>query len=267
MKMPPFLALLARRHSPPIRSRHTSIGGAQRARPAAQVPDVPVAAHLRPGSVANKWYYDIDFPRGHLALKSFNAELVDEHGAPVPLHETYLHHWLVQPYYAPKDAGEARDRTKMIPHWNSGVCQPLGRQYYGLGSETRRTSTWVPDPYGIEIGDPAAPPEGYEERWEVKLHAIDTRGAVDKLGCTECRCDLYNLMVDELGWRITDDYPGGLFCCYDETRCKVEERFVDVEPRTVFLRYTVVWLDWSDAVLPVNIYIFDVTDRALQNRD
>ncbi|RCV32055.1 hypothetical protein SETIT_6G227800v2 [Setaria italica] len=220
---------------------------------------------LRPGSVSNKWYHDIAFPRGHLALKSFNAEVVDDHGVPVPLHETYLHHWLVEPYYAPKDgaAGEARNRSKMIRHRNSGVCSQTLGQYYGLGSETRHTATWVPDPYGIEIGDPAAAPEGYEERWLVNVHAIDTRGAVDKLGCTECRCDLYNLTVDEFGRRIADDYAGGLLCCYDETRCKVEEGFVDVEARKVFLRYTVVWQDWSDAVLPVKIYIFDVTDRAL----
>jgi hypothetical protein len=217
---------------------------------------------LRPGSVSNKWYHDIDFPRGHLALKSFNAEVVDEHGVPVPLHETYLHHWVVEPYYAPK--GEARrNRSKMIPNRNSGVCKGTLGQYYGLGSETRHTATWVPDPYGIEIGDPAAAPEGYEERWLVNVHAIDTRGAVDKLGCTECKCDLYNVTVDEFGRRIAHDYVGGLYCCYDETRCKVQEGFVDAEPRKVFLRYTVTWLDWSDAVLPVNIYIFDVTDRAL----
>ena len=57
---------------------------------------------LGPGSVANKYDYDIDFPRGHIALKSFNAEVVDEAGNPVPLHETYLHHWVVGRYYQPK---------------------------------------------------------------------------------------------------------------------------------------------------------------------
>ena len=60
---------------------------------------------LRPGSVSNKWYMDVDFPRGHLALKSFNGELVDARGAPVPLHETYLHHWLVEPYYSAARGG------------------------------------------------------------------------------------------------------------------------------------------------------------------
>lgn len=221
------------------------------------------AISLRPGGVSNKYYLDIPFPRGHLALKSFNAEVVDEHGVPVPLHETYLHHWVVEPYYAAKDAAAA-ELPKAIPHRNSGVCRGTLGQYYGLGSETRHTATWVPDPYGIEFGDPAAPPEGYEERWLLNVHAIDTRGVVDKLACTECRCDLYNVTADEHGRRIDGDYIGGLRCCYDQTRCRVKEGLAGGDvARKVFLRYTVMWLDWSDAVLPVKIYIFDVTDKAL----
>ncbi|RCV32058.1 hypothetical protein SETIT_6G227900v2 [Setaria italica] len=129
---------------------------------------------LRPGSVSNKWYLDIVFPRGHIALKSFNAEVVDEHGAP--------------PYFAAKDAAEARGLPTTIPARNSGVCARTLGQYYGPGSEARRTATWVPDPYAVEAGDPAAPPEGYEELWSLNVHAIDTRGAADRLGCTECRC-------------------------------------------------------------------------------
>jgi hypothetical protein len=199
---------------------------------------------LRPGAVSNKWYMDVAFPRGHLALKSFNGEVVDARGAPVPLHETYLHHWLVEPYYATRGGG-----GQTLPRANSGVCKGSLGQYFGLGSETRRTLTWVPDPYGIEIGGGDAP-EGYEERWSLNVHAIDTRGAVDKPGCTECRCDLY---------------AGGLHCCYDQTRCWVEDGFAaGGEPRELFLRYTVMWVDWSDAaVVPVRIYILDVTDTAL----
>ncbi|PUZ52456.1 hypothetical protein GQ55_6G271300 [Panicum hallii var. hallii] len=215
---------------------------------------------LRPGSVSNKWYMDVAFPRGHLALKSFNGEVVDARGAPVPLHETYLHHWLVEPYYVAR-GGEG---GQTLPRANSGVCKGSLGQYFGLGSETRRTLTWVPDPYGIEIGGGDAP-EGYEERWSLNVHAIDTRGAVDKPGCTECRCDLYNVTVDERGHRIAEGYAGGLHCCYDQTRCRVEDGFAaGGEPRELFLRYTVMWVDWSDAaVVPVRIYILDVTDTAL----
>uniref|UniRef100_A0A0D9XA91 Stress up-regulated Nod 19 protein n=1 Tax=Leersia perrieri TaxID=77586 RepID=A0A0D9XA91_9ORYZ len=222
------------------------------------------AFFLRPGSVSNKFYYDVPFPRGHLAFKSFNAEVVDENGVPVPLHETYLHHWVVEPYYALKNSTSA-DKQKLpkrIIARNSGVCKNTLGQYYGLGSETRHTATWVPDPYGIEIGNPAKPPEGYEEKWLINVHAIDTRGAIDKIGCTECKCDLYNITIDEYGRKIPKDYIGGLFCCYDETQCKVREGF-NGELRKLFLRYTVTWLDWSDAVVPVKIYIFDVTDTSL----
>ncbi|CAN6289016.1 unnamed protein product [Urochloa humidicola] len=217
---------------------------------------------LRPGSVSNKYYFDIAFPRGHIALKSLNAEVVDEHGAPVPLHEAYLHHWLVEPYYAPKGAA-ADEEKKIIPRRNSGVCKDTLRQYYGLGSETRHTATWVPGPYGVEAGDPAAPPEGYEERWLLNVHAIDTRGVADRLGCTECRCGLYNVTVDEDGRRIGKGYAGGLRCCYDHTRCKVVVKDVKAAMRKVFLRYTVTWLHWSSKVVPVEIYIFDATDKAL----
>jgi hypothetical protein len=216
---------------------------------------------LRPGSVSNKFYHDINFPRGHLALKSFDAEVVDESGVPVPLHETYLHHWVVKPYRVAKSsaAAEAQGLPKSFIARNSGVCKHTLGQYYGLGSETRHTATWVPDPYGIEIGNT---PEGYEEKWLLNVHAIDTRGVTDKLGCTECRCDLYNVTVDEYGRSIGKNYTGGLYCCYDQTQCKVKEGF-NGGLRKLFLRYTVTWLDWSDAIVPVEIYIFDVTDRAL----
>lgn len=50
---------------------------------------------LSPGEVYNK-YQRIDFPEGHIALKAFEAEVVDTYGNPVPLTDVYLHHWLVE---------------------------------------------------------------------------------------------------------------------------------------------------------------------------
>jgi hypothetical protein len=58
---------------------------------------------LSPGSVANKVFMDVDFPRGHISLKSFFAEVVDESGNSIPLHQTYLHHWIVVRYHQPKN--------------------------------------------------------------------------------------------------------------------------------------------------------------------
>ncbi|CAK9186878.1 unnamed protein product [Ilex paraguariensis] len=185
------------------------------------------------GSVSNKYYYNIDFPRGHIALKSYNAEVVDEPGFPVPLHETYLHHWIVVRYYQPKgaeisqdNAGSSFHQSDIIIAGNKGVYDP---------------PTDVPDPYGIEVGNEAEIPVGYEERWLLNVHAIDTRGAEDKLGCTECRL------------------CGGLKCCYDEMQCRLIKGFEGAK-RSLYMRYTVKWVDWDDSIVPVIIYILDVTD-------
>ncbi|KAL0415467.1 UNVERIFIED_CONTAM: hypothetical protein Slati_3378600 [Sesamum latifolium] len=200
---------------------------------------------LEPGSVSNKFFYNMDFPRGHIALKSFNGEVIDEKGNPIPLHETYLHHWAVGRYYQQKgiDIPKHHDDLRFLGSdhiiiMNSGVCDSALPQYFGVGSETRRTSTYVPDPYGIEVGNPADIPDGYEEQWLLNVHAIDTRGAEDKLGCTECRCDLYNVTADEYGLALPPNYTGGFKCCYDSARCRVKEGFEGVK-RSLFLRYTV----------------------------
>ncbi|KAI3962227.1 hypothetical protein MKX01_030777 [Papaver californicum] len=214
------------------------------------------------GSVCNKYYYNVDFPRGHIALKDFNAEIVDESGNSVPLYETYIHHWVILRYYAPKgiDTHEEKDSGKMIMVRNSGICKNLG-QYFGFGSETRRTTTHVPDPYGLEVGNPAEIPDGYEERWLINVHAIDTRGVEDQFGCTECKCDLYNVTKDEYGTPLGLGYSGGLKCCYDETQCRVRGGFRSIK-RGVYLRYTVKWVDWEETIVPVRIYVFDVTYTA-----
>lgn len=216
---------------------------------------------LGPGLVNNKNYYNIGFPKGHIALKRFDAEVVDEAGDSVPLYETYLHHWIILRYYIRKGVDIANATQADFRYVrNSGVCQgdTLG-QYYGLGSETRKTPTHVPDPYGIEIGNPEQLPEGFEEGWMVNLHAIDTRGTVDALGCLECRCDLYNVTKDVDGQPLPKGYLGGLDCCYDQTQCQLKKGFYGAR-RGLYLKYTVEWADWSDFILPVWIYIFDVTD-------
>lgn len=208
---------------------------------------------LGPGSVESKTYDDIDFPRGHIALKSFNAEVVDQAGNPVPLYETYIHHWLVGKYYEHRPSGRNFSR-------NSGLCQGqiLG-QYFGLGSETRKTASHIPDPFGIEIGNPAEIHEGYQEKWYLGVHAIETRGVEDRLGCIECWCDLYNVTNDEDGNPIRPDYKGGLFCCYGQTQCKVRQGFQGGK-RSLYLRYTVKWIDWDSSTIPVEIVVLDVTD-------
>ncbi|WZZ00371.1 hypothetical protein YC2023_072699 [Brassica napus] len=231
---------------------------------------------MNPGSVANPFLFDIDFPRGHIGIKGFDAEVVDQDGNPVPLHQTYLHHWLVQPYYVrkgfnlsqrdmPRNHGFSRhlgSKPDYILVRNGGLCRNTVRHFFGLGSETRKTSTRVPDPYAIEIDNPEETPDGYEFKWLLNIHAIDTRDVVDKSGCTECRCDLYNVTIDEYGRAIKPDYKGGLYCCYDKTQCLLRNGFdsVDEKTRTLYLKYTVRWVDWDSSVVPAKVYILDVTD-------
>ncbi|CAO2826926.1 unnamed protein product [Amaranthus hypochondriacus] len=221
---------------------------------------------MKPGSVFDKYYHNIDFPTGHIGIKSFSAEVVDEAGVPVSLQDTYLHHWVIIRYYQ-RIGSELKDLrwvSELSQHkdfiWvkNTGLCPNLG-QYFGLGSETRKTATHVPDPYAIEVGNPNEIPHGYEEKWLVNIHAIDTRGVVDRLGCTECRCSLYNVTINEFGESISPDYVGGMWCCYDQTQCKVKEGSSH-SVRRLFLQYTVKWFDWNESLLPVQIYIFDITD-------
>ncbi|XVF49488.1 hypothetical protein PTKIN_Ptkin04bG0017100 [Pterospermum kingtungense] len=173
---------------------------------------------LGPGSVGNVYFYNVEFPRGHIALKSFNGEVVDEAGKPVPLHETYIHHWAIVRYYAGKGGSD------YISGRNSGICQDevLG-QFFGSGSETRKTATHVPDPYGIEV-------------------------------------------EDEHGKALRPSYKGGLSCCYDGTQCRLKPGFEGIR-RTLYLRYIVEWVDMDSSVLPVKVYIFDVTDTWKRSSD
>ncbi|KAL5992471.1 hypothetical protein ACLOJK_013390 [Asimina triloba] len=220
---------------------------------------------LGPGTVRHKFYYDVDFPKGHFAIKSFNAEIVDEDGNPIPLTETYLHHWIIYRYYGRTSTvdpyvTDTLNLTNIIPVWNSGPCQgTIVRQTYGVGSETRRTLTDVPDPYAVEAGNPAEIPEGYEHRWILNVHAIDTRHVVDRMGCAECRCHLYNITKDAHGKPYAKG-AGGSFCCPDHTQCLLREGVENVGKRRVYMRYTVKWVEWNDNIVPVKVYIFDVTD-------
>ncbi|KAH0900200.1 hypothetical protein HID58_049768 [Brassica napus] len=210
---------------------------------------------MTPGSVADPYLFDIDFPRGHIGLKGFDAEVVDQDGNPVPLHETYLHHWVVHPYYVrkglnlshldtPRNLGSSPDYILVS---NGGLCRNRVRQYFGLGSETRKTSTYVPDPYAIEIGNPEKVPDGYEFKWLLNIHAIDTRGVVDKQGCTECRSVLlpakvYILDVTD-SWERSEGSTGDNqehFCHveYDVKPCKTKgDGCVDVKKKSLMMPF------------------------------
>ncbi|KAI4297329.1 hypothetical protein L6164_037223 [Bauhinia variegata] len=97
------------------------------------------------------------------------------------------------------------------------------------------------------------------EKWMINLHAINTRGVEDRWGCTKCRCDLYNVTTDDDGQPLPPGYQGGLQCCTDNTQCRLKNGHKGYN-RTVYLKYTVEWVDWDSSIILVKIYIPDMTD-------
>ncbi|KAK7247409.1 hypothetical protein RIF29_42292 [Crotalaria pallida] len=120
------------------------------------------------------------------SIRSFDVELVDEKLNPVPLHEVYIHHWTKTRYF--QNNGMFPNNKTRIVKRNSGPCENLTMPYYwGLGGESRGVISDIPEPYGIEVGNPSELPKGYDEKWLLNVMTIDTRGAIDKFGCTEYR--------------------------------------------------------------------------------
>lgn len=188
-----------------------------------------------PGDVSDK-RFEVEMPQGYVAIRSLGARLVDEHGALIPPSETYVHHWLLNPRHPSNETGSEEDEKESA-------------LWFGLGSEI--STTTVPSPYGVVIGNQPM-------QWGLSVHAIDTRGAVDVRGCTECVCRLYNVSVDENGKPLGEGYEGGHRCCYDRTHCAVRPEFQGGARRMLFLEYTVTWVDMSDEVVAVRVHVFDV---------
>ncbi|CAJ1948027.1 unnamed protein product, partial [Sphenostylis stenocarpa] len=100
---------------------------------------------------------------------------------------------------------------------------------------------------------------------------IDTRGTHNRKGCTECRCNLFNLPKDFYnvitgvnGLPLTIDYKGGLFCCKDNFQCKLRKSSHG-PTRKLFLRYKIRWVDWDEHQVPLKFYILDSTDCVRSN--
>jgi hypothetical protein len=231
---------------------------------------------LRPGEVLAKALYDIEFPIGHIGVKSFDVDLVDEQGNSVPLYETYIHHWFALRYHVSKDKNMSHDPNDpfggRIFERNYGTCNGgILPHYWGLGSESRGTSSKIPDPFAVELGNPEYIPKGWEEKWLFSLMFIDTRGTEDRKSCTECRCDqfnlpenFYNYAVDIHGKPLSPEYKGGVFCCENHFQCKLKKGF-QAPRRKLALRYKITWVDWDQHQIPVRFYVLDSTDRVRTN--
>ncbi|CAJ2670450.1 unnamed protein product [Trifolium pratense] len=229
-----------------------------------------------PGKVAYKSFYDIEFPKGHVGIKSFDAELVDEKGNSVPLYEAYLHHFFAIKYHAidwntskitPKHPLEGNIYIR-----NDGTCNTyILPHYWGLGGEARGTKSKILDPYAVEHGNPSTIPSGYQEKWLLNIMVIDTRGTKDRNRCTECRCNHFNLPKNFYnvtsgidGKPLGSNYKGGLFCCQDNLQCKLKKGF-EAPTRKLALRYKITWVDWNQQQIPVRFYVLDSTDRVRRN--
>nr|GMC79813.1 uncharacterized protein LOC109186451 [Ipomoea batatas] len=183
---------------------------------------------LEPGMASIEYYYKIPFPKGHIAIKGFDAEVVDEEGNSVPLHEAYLHHWTVVRSYlrqGVETSSLGSNQSDYMVVRNSGVCETLP-QYFGLGAESRKTDSHIPNP-----------------------------------------CDLYNVTMDEQKLYKERGYIGGVLCCLDKMRCKLKDGYNNGTKRSLFLKYTVKYVDWDSSIVPVKIYILDSTDPWKMSED
>ncbi|XP_003627861.2 uncharacterized protein [Medicago truncatula] len=222
--------------------------------------------------------YNIEFPKGHVGIKSFDVDLVDEHGNFVPLHETYIHHWFILKYIIKKNMSmsqDPNDHTKpsgdLIYKRNDGTCNNgILPHQWSSGSETRGTSTKLPYPFAVEIGNPADITEGWEEQWLLGVLVIDTRGVENKKICTQCRCDQFNLPENfydvTVGFhgKVTPEYKAGVLCCQDKFQCKMRKGF-QAPRRNLAIRYNITWVNWDQHQSAVRFYVLDVTDRVTTN--
>ncbi|BBN07095.1 hypothetical protein MPTK1_4g00960 [Marchantia polymorpha subsp. ruderalis] len=216
-----------------------------------------------PGNVFDP-HQNVEFPEGHLAIRSFICEMVDaDTGEPIPLSQLYVHHWFLQKYapHLPRKYASHYLRNQLHRISFRPEAQPVqGRDDpYAAGAESRHTELSFPAPYGIVTGDMSEYEEGYEEAWYLNLHSIDLRGVVDPRGCFECVCDLYNVTVDVDGHPLPDDYKGGLRCCYHLTNCALKPG-VQAKPRRAQMNYTISWVEYDESVRPLRSYFLDATD-------
>jgi hypothetical protein len=118
----------------------------------------------------------------------------DENGDPVPLSDVYLHHWIMFEFTIPEGgaalAGEKLQEAMRgsgahayhVGQPAAGLGRPPVHQAWAKGGETRHLNSTIPAPYGMVSGG-----KGLRTQWMLNVHGIDTRGARDRMGCTECR--------------------------------------------------------------------------------
>lgn len=214
------------------------------------------AITVRPGDVKIK-FFDVAAPaEGRFATVNFHAELVFEDGTPVLQSDVYLHHYSILEYAIP--AGSSKLIGDQILHqvqtspphvyhrkpWD-GVGLEL-KQAWAMGGEARHLNFEMPTPYGLE-GSAA-------NQWVLNVHTVDMRGALHKLSCYECRCDVFNGGIHK---NLPEGYLGGMMCCKDGARCAVQDYSASLE-RTIHLKYTWTYVPFDECVVPLQHVGLDV---------
>eukprot|EP00271_Cylindrocystis_brebissonii_P014320 TRINITY_DN35636_c0_g1_i1.p1 TRINITY_DN35636_c0_g1~~TRINITY_DN35636_c0_g1_i1.p1 ORF type:complete len:446 (-),score=47.53 TRINITY_DN35636_c0_g1_i1:412-1749(-) len=224
---------------------------------------------LSPGQVYRRFQY-LPWVPHRVSIRSFDAEVVDEHDKSVPLSDIYLHHWVIlrstidssaQPKAETEDNSEPAEGFKIWP--NSGTCANGAlSQWFGEGSETRKTETSFVAPFGVETGNTDLVPPGKKEAWFAQIHAIDSRDAEEALACIECRCDSYGVNTTYSGKPLPPGYKGGIYCCYDGYQCALKKG-ASSGPKTYRMRFTIGYVKWTEDNVPVRMYQLDVTNNGL----
>jgi hypothetical protein len=251
------------------------------------------------GNVVNKWL-PIDWPRGHIAVKAFAAEVVKsgprgEIPPPTPCcgvdshvasrQEVFMHHWTVNKWQLPASlfktivaAGgvdfhltlhKAVGLLEMLAGagLNSGANGPCYDSslhlYFGIGNEVRTKTKEGGFPYYFPD------PYGIEfdsdmMRKKGEFMVLNTH-LIDIRGARDKRA-CTECKCSELGSHgFSPLVEGGLTCChstyYDGGKCKLKPSTI-IQNQTYYIRYTLQWRDFNPATtLPLEVISFDATDN------
>jgi len=251
------------------------------------------------GYVANKWL-PIDWPKGHVAIKAFAAEVVKA-GADGEVPETtaccggdsyvasrdevFMHHWTVNKWQLPTSLFKEivasggldyhltlREKVGYIEFLagsglNSGANGPCWDSnlhlYFGIGNEVRTLTKEGKFPY--EFPDPYGVVFDSEKmRKQGEFMVLNTH-LIDIRSVRDKRA-CSECSCEEMGVKgFLNVTEGGLSCChstfYDGGKCILQPD-TTLGNQTYYIRYTLRWNDFSTATtLPLEVITFDATDN------
>merc|ERR1712166_622147 len=186
---------------------------------------------LSPGHIINTDAANttLRMPAGHIFVTSFAAEIVDANNRSVPLHDVYLHHWII-------NNGRG----------NAGPCDTLSF-VMGVGAESRNSPTVFGDGYGLECNG--------KEDWTANIHVLNTKNdqyCVENVkACIECDCPLNG--------------GAGVSCCPDKGVCAGVTPWADClaesAKQNFYLQYVVEYTNAAAAAIsPVDVHVMSVSN-------